>query len=232
MYRFLCLDNSLFSLEKHNIEGGRKEWGLKREGRDCAGELEAKSRDGKHPSGQKERENRQAGRSSTCLAALKKPDAGIKPISRSQAFSKQTARIPRAGRAAPCPPCVPRCSQMLPRGTARIPGPAAAWGSSSHAGKTQPGMGEPVTSQERVFPGVPGHYQLLPQPPCCDVCRENHPPLLLPPKGILAGALCSAGPPTASPFPFVLLLAALRNHSLWKHLSTMDWVEYIQSSRQ
>lgn len=162
MYRFLCLDNSLFSLEKHNIEGGRKEWGLKREGRDCAGELEAKSRDGKHPSGQKERENRPAGRSSTCLAALKKPDAGIKPISRSQAFSKQTARIPRAGRAAPCPPCVPRCSRRLPGAPPASRGPPQPGGALPTPEKHSPGWGNrspPRRECSRVFPVITSYYR-------------------------------------------------------------------------
>lgn len=45
------------------------------EGRERAGELEPKSRNGKHLRRQKERENREAGRSNRCLAALKKPDA-------------------------------------------------------------------------------------------------------------------------------------------------------------
>lgn len=45
------------------------------EGRGSAGELETESRNGKHPRRQKERGDREAGRSSRCLAALKKPDA-------------------------------------------------------------------------------------------------------------------------------------------------------------
>lgn len=57
------------------MQGERDGAGGAEEGRESAGELEPKNRNGKHPGRQKEREYVEAGRSSRRLAGLKKPDA-------------------------------------------------------------------------------------------------------------------------------------------------------------
>lgn len=152
---------------------------------------------------------------------------------------QQTARIPRAGRAVPCPPCAARCSQRLPEGIARIPGAkydkyfAGARGSLGELfprrkSPTRDG-GTSYLSGERdgVFPVIPSCYR---SPPVAISAGKTTDRSFYP-QDILAGVLCLVVPPSIS-VPFVLLLAGLRNHSLWKHLSTMDWIEHIQASCQ
>lgn len=165
-------------------------------------------------------------------------------ISRSYAFSKQRGlqgltEVSLFPRALPGVPkgwvSPPHPGRGRGTGTARIPGaarsePVTAWGSSSHAGKnTILDGGESVTPHES---GI-GCSRSLPaataMPVCWGVRRQNDRPLLLPPRTSSPG--CSAVLP-ASPFPFVLLPATLRNHSLRKHIFTMDWIEYIQASPQ
>lgn len=157
-----------------------------------------------------------------------------------QELNRSAARRPSANkqrgfRGLAEPPLVPRVSPGVPKCCLGAPpasrGPPQPGGALPTPEKHSPGWGNrspPRRECSRVFPVITSYYRS----PRAVMSAGKTIHRSFCPQGILAGALCSAGPPTASPFPFVLLLAALRNHSLWKHLSAMDWVEYIQSSRQ
>lgn len=98
------------------------------EGGGSAGELEPKSRNGKHPRRQKEREDREAGRSSRCLAALKKPDADKEKPNRSAGLTPSANSEDSEGRQS-CPLSSVRC-QVFPK---------AAWGHRPHPGARSAG---------------------------------------------------------------------------------------------
>lgn len=84
MYGFLCLNNSLFSL-KTETYSEEKGMGLKGKGSVIGNWNWKNPRNGKRPRRQKEkeRENDKAGRSSRCLAGLKKPDVDKEELNRS-----------------------------------------------------------------------------------------------------------------------------------------------------